>query len=64
MVRSSRDPRTSHTKDLSVSLRANGRPCVVGRVLNLGEGGMLVNLSSDLEVGQMASFELSGPGLC
>lgn len=33
----------------------------VGSVLDLGEGGMLVELSSDLEVGEIVGFELAGP---
>jgi hypothetical protein len=64
MSRTSHDPRTGDTKDLSVSLRANERPSVVGRVLNLSGGGMLVAISSDLDIGRFADFELSGPAFC
>jgi hypothetical protein len=42
-------------------VRSAGRACVVGRVLNLSEGGMLV-ASGDREVGETACFELVGPG--
>ena len=62
MARTSRDPRTTDTKDLSASLQSNGRSCVVARVLNLCEGGMLVTTSSDLKVAETTSVELSGPG--
>jgi hypothetical protein len=55
-----RQPRTTQTEDLSATLRSAGRARVVGRVLNLSEGGMLV-ASSDLKVGETASFELAGP---
>jgi hypothetical protein len=61
MARTSRDPRTPDTKDLSASLQSNGGSCVVARVLNLCEGGMLVTASSDLKVAETTSFELSGP---
>jgi hypothetical protein len=64
MLQTSRDPRTADTKDLSARLRFNGRYCEVGRVLNLCEGGMLVATSSDLEVAETVSFELSGPDFC
>ncbi len=46
-----RPSRTTDTKDLSASLRSNGRLMGVSRVLNLCEGGMLVESPSDLEVG-------------
>ena len=55
-----RQPRTTQTEDLSATLRSAGRTRVVGCVLNLSEGGMLV-ASSDLKVGETASFELAGP---
>lgn len=64
MVHNSPDPRTSDTKDLSASLRSKKRPCMIGRVLNLGEDGMLVAINTDLEVGEIAGVELSGPGFC
>jgi hypothetical protein len=54
-----RPARTTDTDDLSASVRFNRR---VGRVLNLCEGGMLVQCSSNLEVGQISGFELAGPG--
>jgi hypothetical protein len=56
-----RPPRTDQTEDLSATLRSAGRACVVGRVLDLSDGGMLV-ARSDLDVGDTASFELVGPG--
>ncbi len=56
-----RPARTSYTEDLSASLRSDGRCCGVGRVLNLCEGGMLVESSSELEVAQTVGFELAGP---
>ena len=56
-----RPPRTTHTKDLSASLRLGGRSLGVGSVLNLCEGGMLVEISSDLEVAEIVGFELVGP---
>ncbi|MGZ4332312.1 MAG: hypothetical protein ACXVXL_30485 [Solirubrobacteraceae bacterium] len=56
-----RRPRTDHTEDLSATLRSVGRACVVGRVLNVSDGGMLV-AGSDLDVGETASLELVGPG--
>ena len=55
-----RHPRTTYTQDLSAILRPPGRSCVIGRVLNLSEGGMLV-ASSDLDVGETTDFELAGP---
>jgi hypothetical protein len=64
MLYTSRDPRTTDTKDLSARLRSNGRYCVVGRVLNLCEGGMFVTTSCDLEVAETVSFELWGPDFC
>lgn len=64
MSHTSPDPRTGDTNDLSVSLRANERPSVVGPVLNLSGGGMLVAISSDLDIGKFARFELSAPAFC
>jgi hypothetical protein len=64
MSHTSHDPRTGDTNDLSVSMRANERPSVVGRVVNLSGGGMLVAISSDLDLGKFAHFELSGPAFC
>jgi len=61
MIRTIRDLRTTDTKDLSASLRSDRRSCVVRRVLNLAEGGMLINTDSDLQVGDSARVELSGP---
>ncbi len=60
MAETPRLPRTSDTKDLSASLRSNGRRWVDGRVLNLSKGGMLVASGSDLDVGDCPGFELSG----
>ncbi|MGO9789318.1 MAG: hypothetical protein ACLP8S_07295 [Solirubrobacteraceae bacterium] len=56
-----RPSRTTDTNDLSASLRSSGRSLGVGSVLNLCEGGMLVAISSDLEVAEIVSFELAGP---
>ncbi len=53
--------RTTDTNDLSASLRSSGRSLGVGSVLNLGEGGMLIEISSDLVVGEIVGFELAGP---
>lgn len=58
--RITRPPRTTDTKDLSASLRSNGRCWIDGRVLNLSEGGMLVSSSMGSEVAETAHFELSG----
>jgi hypothetical protein len=57
-----RPSRSTDTSDLTATLRSNGQSCGVGRVLNLCEGGMLVESSSDLEVGEISGFELAGPG--
>jgi hypothetical protein len=64
MLHTSRDRRTTDTKDLSARVRSNGRSCAVGRVLNLCEGGMLLTTSSGLEVVETVSFELCGPDFC
>jgi len=64
MSQTSCDPRTGETEDLSVSMRGNERSSVVGRVVNLSGGGMLVAISSDLDIGKFAHFELSGPAFC
>jgi hypothetical protein len=56
-----RASRTTDTKDLSASLRSSGRSLGVGSVLNLCEGGMLVEISSNLEVAEIVAFELAGP---
>jgi hypothetical protein len=55
-----RPSRTADTNDLSASLRSNGRCLGVGRVLNLCEGGMLVESGCDLGVGEISGFELAG----
>jgi hypothetical protein len=57
-----RPPRSTDTKDLSASLRSDGRCGGVGRVLNLCDGGMLLEISSDLELAETVGFELVGPG--
>jgi hypothetical protein len=57
-----RPPRSTDTKDLSASLRSDGRCGGVGRVLNLCVGGMLLESSSDLEVAETVGFELVGRG--
>ncbi|MGA2927409.1 MAG: hypothetical protein ABSG43_15715 [Solirubrobacteraceae bacterium] len=41
-------------------VRAGGRWCGGGGVLNLGEGGMLLERNSDLEVAKTVRFELCG----
>jgi hypothetical protein len=56
-----RPPRSSDTKDLSASLRSDRRCGDAGRVLNLCEGGMLLEGGSDLEVAETVGFELVGP---
>ncbi len=56
-----RQSRSTDTDDLSASLRSSGRRLGVGRVLNLCEGGMLVEISCDLEAGEVSGFELAGP---
>jgi hypothetical protein len=53
-------PRTTDTRDLSARLRSSGRRWASARVLNLSEGGMLVT-GSELEIGEIASFEIAGP---
>jgi hypothetical protein len=60
MAYTRRDPRTTQTEDLSATLWSARRSCVVGRVLNLSEGGMLV-ASRGLEVGETAGLELAAP---
>ncbi len=57
-----RRPLSTDTRDLSASLRSNRRCGDVGRVLNLYDGGMLLESSSDLDVAQTVGFELVGPG--
>ncbi len=56
-----RPARSTDTEDLSVSLRSEGRCCGVGRVLDLWEGGMLVESNTNLELAQTVGFELAGP---
>jgi hypothetical protein len=56
-----RQPRTTQTRDLSATLWSARHVCVVGRVLNLSDGGMLFG-GSDLDVGEQTSFVLEGPG--
>ena len=60
MAHARRHPRTVQTEDLSATLRAARRTCVVGRVLNLSEGGMLV-AGRGLKVDETASLELARP---
>jgi hypothetical protein len=57
-----RPARSTDTRDLSASLRSDRRCGDVGRVVNLCEGGMLVESSSDRDVGETVGFELVGPG--
>jgi hypothetical protein len=61
MIRTNRDPRTTDTRDLSARLRSRRRSCEVGRVLNVGGGGMLIDAGNDLDNGETAWLELSGP---
>ncbi len=58
---SCRPLRSIDTNDLTASLRSNGRCLGAGRVVNLCEGGMLLESSSDLGVGEISGFELAGP---
>ena len=51
-----RHQRINDTQDLSARLPSTGNI----RVLNLSEGGMLI-AASELEVGEVISFELAGP---
>jgi hypothetical protein len=51
-----RHQRIKDTQDLSARLPSTGNT----RVLNLSEGGMLI-AASELEVGEVASFEFAGP---
>jgi PilZ domain len=53
--------RMAETQDLSARLRSRGRDEAADRVLNLSEGGVLV-AGGGLNVGEIVSFELSGPG--
>jgi hypothetical protein len=53
-------PRISDTRDLLAKLGSIGRSPQDRRVLNLSEGGMLV-AGSELNVGAVTGFELSGP---
>ena len=55
-------PRTTDTQDLSARLLSAGCHFAARRVLNLSEGGMLV-AGGELDVGEMARFELIGPEL-
>lgn len=55
-----RHPRTTQTEDLSATVWSARRSCVVGRVLNLSEEGMLV-VSSGFEVDETAGLEFVGP---
>jgi hypothetical protein len=54
-----RHPRIIYAQELSASLRPTGGSYIVGRVLNLSEGGMLV-ATSDLDVGGTTDFEVVG----
>ncbi len=56
-----RSAHTIDTHDLSVSLRSQGRCCGVGRVLDLWDGGMLVESDTNLELAQTVGFQLAGP---
>jgi PilZ domain-containing protein len=52
--------RIADTQDLLARLRFRGRHEAADRVLNLSEGGVLV-AGGELDVGEIVSFELSGP---
>lgn len=53
-------PRTTDTSDLSVHLHAAGHRHTPCNVLNLSEGGMLID-GGEFKVGELAGFELAGP---
>jgi hypothetical protein len=53
-------PRITDSQDLLAGWRSIGRPRRFGRVLNLSEGGMLVD-GAEFEVGEVTGFELDGP---
>ena len=55
-------PRTTDTQDLTARLLSAGCHFAARRVLNLSEGGMLV-AGGELDVGEVARFELVGPQL-
>ena len=57
-----RPARSTGTRDLSASVRSNRHCGEVGRVLNLCDGGMLVESSRDRDVAETVGFELVGPG--
>ena len=57
-----RFPRTTDTQDLTARLLSAGCHFAARRVLNLSEGGMLV-AGGELDVGEIARFELVGPEL-
>jgi hypothetical protein len=53
-------PRTTDTTDLSARMRFPGRPSGTRAVVNLSEGGMLID-GAEFKIGELAGFELSGP---
>jgi hypothetical protein len=55
-----RHMRIADTQDLRARLRSRGRSEAADRVLNLSKGGLLV-AGGELDVGEIVSFELSGP---
>ena len=55
-----RHVRVADTQDLWARLRSRGRYEAADRVLNLSEGGVAV-AGGELDVGEIVSFELSGP---
>ena len=57
-----RRARSTDTNELSARLWSDRRCGELGRVLNLCEGGMLLESSSDPEVAEGVGFELVGPG--
>lgn len=60
MAHQRRHPRTSDTDDLLAALRAPGQSARFRPVLNLSEGGMLI-AGTELDVGEIATFEIAGP---
>jgi hypothetical protein len=56
-------PRTTETPDLAATVWRSRRRCVVGRVLNLSETGLLV-VGDGVAVGDVTAFELRGSDFC
>lgn len=58
-LRRRQHPRATDTQDLEVTVWQSRCRCIVGRVLNLSETGMLL-VGDDADVGDVAAFELKG----